>query len=402
MNSDVIVIGGGASGMAAALAAAKTGASVTILEKKEQNGKKILVSGNGHCNYSNPDLSVCHYHTSDPEQLAAFLKGFPSERLLGEFREIGLVSVLRNGGYYPASFQAASVNAAFFAALKQLSVKTLNQVNVTAVERTEEGFRIATDQGDFFAKKVILACGSPAGVNDKRPFNAYEMLASLGLPVSAVFPALTRLTGASGPEPLWDGVRVQGTVSYKEKSYSGELQLKSDGISGIPAFQLAHDVNAALRNGEEVRIRIRFLNDPSREKLKGFLKDAAKSPLTGSLPFRDLIPQILPKKLAAALFKGKPYETLPLSQLTAEAMEDLLNCIYEFSYPVSGTAPMKEAQAAAGGLKLSAVDEHFEVKEMPGLFVTGELLDVDGETGGYNLHFAFASGFTAGEKAGKR
>ena len=402
MSTDVIVIGGGASGMAAALAAAKAGASVTILEKKEQNGKKILVSGNGHCNFSNPDLSVCHYHASDPEQLSAFLTSFPAEQLLAVFREIGLISVLRNGGYYPASFQAASVNAAFFAALKQLSVVIRNQVNVLDVTREEEGFKVMTDQGAFHAGKVILACGSPAGVSDKRPFNAYEILSSLGFSVSPVFPALARLSGALGLESLWDGVRIQGNVSYQEKTFSGELQLRSDGISGIPAFQLAHDVNAAIRNGEQPMIRISFLNDPSREKLRAFLTDAAQSPLTGSQPFRDLIQQVLPKKLAAALFRGKPYEAFPVSALNAETLEEILDIIYDFSYPVNGTAPLKESQAAAGGLRLSAVDECFECRKIPGLFVTGELLDVDGETGGYNLHFAFASGFTAGEKAGKR
>ena len=401
MNREVIVIGGGASGMAAALSAAEQGASVTLLEKKEQTGKKILVSGNGRCNFSNAALSVRRYHCSDETFLERFLIRFPTERLLERFREIGLYAAERNGGYYPSTFLASSVNTAFQRALKSLGVRVVSHMNVLSVDKEEGGFIVRGENEDFHAGKVILACGSRAGVSDPKPFTAYDILKRFSLPVAPCFPALARLIGNNGYEGLWDGVRIPGSVSFSGRTFEGEIQLVKDGISGIPVFQLAHDVNRALMDGSHPVVTVCFLKEPAREDLAAYLDQAKAAPLTKALSFRDYIAAVLPKKLAMALFSGSVYEQLPLSSLTEDMTEDLLGRIYAFPYPVIKSAPMKEAQVSAGGLLLSAVDDDFEVRSVPGLFVTGELLDVDGETGGFNLHFAFASGFTAGEKAGR-
>ena len=401
MNREVIVIGGGASGMAAAISAAEQGAQVTLLEKKEQTGKKILVSGNGRCNFSSTALSVRRYHCSDEAFLDRFLTRFPAGRLLARFRDLGLYAAERNGGYYPSSFQASSVNTVLQRALKTLDVSVRSRVNVLSVEKEEDGFIVRSESEVFHAGKVILACGSPAGVSDPKPFTAYDILKRFGLTAAPCFPALARLIGNNGYESLWDGVRIPGIVSFYGRTYEGEIQLTKDGISGIPVFQLAHDVNQALLDGKRPCVMISFLKEPSREELAAYLKEAKTATLTNALSFRDYISALLPKKLAMALFSGSSYEQLPLSALDETHTEEILQRIYAFSYPVQKSAPMKEAQVSAGGLLLSAVNDDFEVRSVPGLFVTGELLDVDGETGGFNLHFAFASGFTAGEKAGR-
>jgi len=402
MRPLVIVIGGGASGMAAAIAAARGGASVTILEKKEQNGKKILISGNGHCNYSNTDLSVSHYYTSDPERLSAFLESFPTSRLLSFFREIGLFSEERGGGLYPASFQAASVNSALLGALKQLGVQILNHENVQEIRQEEQGFLVRTDHTSYSAEKVILSMGSAAGVRDPRPFNGYEILKKLSFKLSPVYPALVRLQGDNGPEAFWDGVRVYGSAAYEGKSCSGELQLRKDGISGVAVFQLAHAVNETLLLGKKPAVRLCFMKDPDREAFLSFLRDAGKKELTKDTPFSALIPGSIPKKLSVALFRERPYFHKLMKEMEEAELLDAISLLYDYTYPVTSSAPIEEAQVAAGGVPLSEVSDFFEALRIPGLFITGELLNVDGETGGYNLHFAFASGLAAGERAGKR
>ncbi len=430
---EIIIVGGGASGLAAAISAARHGASVRILEKKEQVGKKLSMTGNGRCNFSNRNLSVDAYY-GDSGFVSRFLKGFPTSELVRFFESVGMLSIVRDDGLYPASNQAATVVSVLLAECRRLPVEIISDCNVTAVRKEDDRFFVTTNIGKFSADAVILACGSEASVKDRFSFSAYDILKGFRLDTAPVFPVLTSLFGDEGYENYWAGVRTKATVYYlsnkldasidqdastdhdvsddgemKAASFTGELQLTEKGISGIPVFQISHlIIETLLKTKKKQTVTIDFLPDYPADRLLEWLKKLI--PEWREKPFaeeqkkcytvEDSLKGMLPKKLVLSVLKkaGFSAQTL-LTELSPIELETLVNTIKSFPYEVNGFGDLSAAQAAAGGLELSEINERFEVKKIPGLFVTGELLNVDGICGGYNLHFAFGSGIIAGETA---
>ena len=390
----VIVIGGGASGMAAAVTAASGGVSVTVLEKKEQLGKKLQVTGNGHCNFSNSDLKPADYHCDDAGFLASFLEAHPTQKACAFLEELGLLSHEKNGYWYPLSDQASSVVQAFKNRLKDLQVEVRLQADVKKVIKDPEGgFRVFLEQETLHADAVLLSCGSMASVRDRQPFAGYRFLEDLGLPVVPAAPALVPLYGNEGCELFWDGVRMTCTVSLPSgQTQTGEVQFTKKGISGIPVFQLSHEAAAMIRENGSCLVRIDFMPGYSAEDLQQlFAKWADRRldrVLSGMLPSK--IGPVISKK-AGLTASGK------VSAMASAETERLLKALKSFEYEAKGYGSMEDAQVSSGGLPLSQVSEQFEVLTVPGLYVTGELLNVDGICGGYNLHFALMSGMAAGE-----
>lgn len=396
MTKQIVVIGGGASGMSAALRAAELGASVTLLEKKEQPGKKLLLTGNGKCNYGNLYMASRYYRGHDVSFAEKIIRKWTVEDQIAFFEASGMLTFAKKNYLYPATRSAQTVVSLFTKRLKKLGVTVVTNCNVTAVQKTDR-FLVATDRGSFYADKVILSMGSEAGVKDPRAFTAYQILESLGHYVYPALPTLVPLLGTE--EEPWDGVRIEGSVRYKDQTEEGELQLLSDAISGIPVFQLSHAV------GEDTRLRpvfvsLDFLPHYDAEVLRELLSSAASKDGETRLP--EHLSGWLPKKLVLTLEKRDPsLFKKSLSELTKEDIEKICGLIKAFPYRVKGTAGFSRAQAANGGADTGEFSENCESRLCPGLYVTGELLDVDGLCGGYNLHFAFASGRIAGEDAAK-
>ena len=401
LTSDVGIIGAGASGLTAAYFAGSRGLRVTVLEKKEQAGKKLLITGNGRCNFSNERMDAGCYHASDCSFMERFLKRFSTEDAVRFFESLGMLSAERNGYLYPSSLQAATVVFTLTEACKRAGVSLLTNTEVSSVKKQGDLFEVHTAEGQTFRfKKLVLACGSPSGVKDRNPFNAYDLLKGFGLEVKDPLPALVNLTGRCGFEKLWAGIRLNASVEFHGKRETGEVQFTDSGISGIPVFQLSGSVveELAMRRkaGEkepEAAVILDLLPAYSEESLRKHLNR-----LPQAMSLEDGLRLFLPRKLVPVVLKKADLSFMKTAEsLSKEETGLLVKTLKAFVYPVTGHGSFLDSQVTRGGLRLTEITEDFEVRNVPGLHVTGELLDIDGLCGGYNLHFAWGSGRIAGE-----
>ena len=394
----IIIIGAGASGLSAAVKALERGLEVLLLEKKEQPGKKLSVTGNGRCNFTNAFLDAGCYRGRDLALVQSVLERVNTAELVSFFRSLCMLETEKNGYYYPANMNAHTVVNALTERVRTLGGEILCSCNVTAVKKEGDSFRVFSSLGVFEGDRVILACGSEASVKDPNAFTAYDILKNFGHTVFKPVPVLVPLFGKNGCETFWDGVRVFGTLSFEDETETGELQLTKEGISGIPAFQLSHRVSDALTLKKKVRLLCDFLPEYSREFLDAFLEDRKKNASYSGENLSAVLKRWIPVKLVPVILKkaGIRGET-KLKGLFPAEKDSLLNALKSFSYEVSSMGGMERAQSVSGGVSTKEITDNFESKLLPGLFVTGELLDIDGICGGYNLHFAFAGGMIAGE-----
>lgn len=446
----IIVVGGGASGMCAAIAAADflraetappgnksvlRGAGVLLLESNDRVGKKILATGNGKCNFTHADIGVKHYHTDAPAVLSALLEAFPTEEALRFFDGLGMLSREKNGYYYPASETASTVLDVLRLRLSELGCEVKCGIRVESIGREKQGFFIRLREQDVIhsvhADSVILATGSRAGgfLRDKAE-DPLRLPESLGLQRTALYPALTKcICREEYYYRQLAGVRTQAGLSLYAaydtggkrdwkllRQERGELQLTKEGISGIPVFQLSGDIAQKLSEKRQVRVAINFLPDFPEEGLEEWLKK--RLALFPGRTLEEFFLGVLHKKILGVCLQA---EGLPGSMripdvfsperegvsLSARKRAEIMvvsvvKKAMHFSTEVTAVADMKQAQVCRGGLFLAQFNEKLECKTIPGLFACGEVLNVDGQCGGYNLHFAWASGKTAGREAARR
>lgn len=294
----VLVLGGGASGMTAAIFAAQNGADVTILEKKEQLGKKLSVTGNGKCNYGNLYMAPRYYYGHDETFIKKVLQRVPEESVIDWFEQLGMLSMSRKNYMYPATQSAFTVVSALKKRLTELNVEIITDCVINSVKK-EDFFVVSTSKGMFSGDKVIFSMGSQAGVHDKVPFNGYDILESLGHSVYPALPALCGLCGEEGFEEAWAGVRIEGAVSYKGIREEGEIQLTKEGVSGIPVFQLSHPIVEELEK-KPVLLSIDFLPNYDEEILSEFLTKMKNSERANDTVL-SAVSLWIPKKLCTAL-----------------------------------------------------------------------------------------------------
>ncbi len=412
----ICVIGGGASGMTAAIAAASSGATVTILERGPRVGKKILMTGNGKCNLGNLEISGDCYHTDDPSRMDHLLELFGVRDTIAFFRNLGLVTTDKGGYLYPLSGQAASVLDVLRYDLEALNVEVRLNTLVTDVRRVESGFEVTGVEsfpeeekaekpyrGTF--DKVILTCGGKAAPKTGSDGNGYKLAAKLGHTVRSPRPALCALYTEENLKPI-SGVRVQallGLICDGEPIASeyGELQLTDYGISGIPVFQLSHEAGRVLEEERELKVLIDCLPGISDEDFENMI--ATRNLLLAGRTLEEYFTGLLNKKMM--LFFLKKAGLNP-----ADRLEDALHykpaqvrkvweLCREFTVTIKHLADYDASQTSTGGVPLSEVRDSMESLLIPGLFFAGEMLNVDGRCGGYNLQWAWTSGHLAGENA---
>lgn len=409
----VIVIGGGASGLLAAITAAKEGASVTILEQNEKPGKKLNATGNGHCNLTNLSISEDSYRGSHPEFASSALNQFSVQDTLAFFTEIGASPISKNGYIYPRSGQAAQVTELLLRKARSLGVKIKTKEKVCTLLKesgTGSAWLVKTLGWQYEADSVILAAGSKASAIQGSDGSGYALAKDLGHPIISPFPALCalRLMGDRKLFSAWAGVRTEGTVSLWTKvqradqkktpsrtnlvndsempvcQAGGELQLTDYGISGIPVFQVSRYAVQALQEGKTVTLSIDFLPEIKEEEAEPFLQERQRL-----APYQDAgrgehLLGCFPDKLVRVLSREN----------------DLVHAIKHFSFQVLGGMDFKQAQVCAGGIDTTQVNpETMESLLHKGLYFAGEVLDIDGTCGGYNLQWAWSSGYTAGKHA---
>lgn len=418
----VIVAGAGAAGLMAAIAAARAGAGVTVLEAMERPGKKLLLTGNGRCNLTNLDEGLRGaYYGTGAELASSVIRQFDTSSLLDFFHDIGLLTQEKNGYVYPYSAQSYSVLEVLLAEARRLKIKLKYSEKITDIRRQKEapGMWLVQTQGwTYEADALILACGSRAVPASGSDGSGYELAKKLGHTIRKVVPALVPVTCRAGFLSALAGVRCRAGVALWEyrdvsstepvlvKADTGELQWTKYGVSGIVVFQLSRFISSA-QPGTKQYLEIDFLPEYEQEAVTKLLlgrcrvlgEEKAGLLLAGLLN-EKLIPVVL-EQADKILKSKKSLAKTVCRSLQGEQIAAMVQVMKKLRLEVTGTKDFDTAQVCAGGVDCREVSEEtLESKIHKQLYFAGELLDVDGPCGGYNLQWAWSSGYVAGTHAG--
>ena len=394
----IAIIGGGASGMAAALAAAENrNAQVVLLERQARVGRKLQATGNGRCNLSNIHADKQGYHGENPDFVESAIGAFPPKVTLDWFASLGLFTVTEESGkVYPYSDQANSVVDVLRLALVKENITLKTGYEVTKIQKTEDGFLVTNGEEHITCDKLIVACGGLAGSKLGGTMAGYKLLAKLGHRSTKLRPSLVQIKSSWPELPSLKGVRTNCHVEilHNGEIYAqstGELQLTEHGISGPVVFEISRDVCAARGKWTA---KLDFLPDISEETLETEIQRRR----TTNLPMEELLTGILHNRLGrvltkAAGIKGKQY----VNQISNAELKELLAAVKGLEIDLTEPLGMDSAQVTAGGVLTDGFDPAtMESKLVPGLYACGEVLDIDGDCGGYNLQWAWSSGRCAG------
>lgn len=393
MSHKIVIVGGGASGFMAAIQAARNGASVTILEQNGKFGRKLQSTGNGKCNLTNLAQNCSYYRSSTPEFAVKVLSRFDVHQTIRFFTDIGIYTKNKNGYLYPHSEQASSVMEVLEMEARNLKIKRKTQEKVLKIRKSNEGFLVATKTWEYPCDRVILACGSKASAIEGADGSGYRLASDLGHTIVKPLPALTGIKGTGRFYTKWAGVRTGACVTLvinglPLKQECGEVQLTDYGISGIPVFQLSRYAARALYENCTVSMYLDFLPEFDPEGLLTFLKERR-----AHNPYKTLRESLI------GLFSDKLIDVLMIDTKTEE---QLVEKIKKLEVPVKETMSFEHAQVCSGGVDLKEINsETMESRLVSGIYFCGELLDVDGACGGYNLQWAWSSGALAGISAAR-
>ena len=396
------IIGAGASGMAAALAAAENpDVEVLVLERQSRVGRKLLATGNGRCNLTNLHALEGGYHGESPDFSQAALTRFSPEETLAWFRSLGLYTVAEpSGRVYPYSDQANSVVDVLRLAMDKPNITLVTGFTVEKIRREPEGFTLSNREDSYFCHKIIVACGGLAGSKLGGTMSGYQLLGKLGHRSTRLRPALVQIKCGWGGVVGLKGVRANCHVKILRDEAlfaqsTGELQFTEMGLSGPVIFEISRDV--CFGKGDW-RARVDFLPEMSPEELEEMLLQRQQR----NFPMEELLTGILHNRLGRVLTKAAGIGGRQAGDLTREEIAQVCRTVKDFDIPLTEPLGMDSAQVTAGGVLTENFDpQTLESRLVPGLYACGEVLDVDGDCGGYNLQWAWSSGRTAGLHAGK-
>lgn len=388
-----IIIGGGASGLVAAITAARNGANVTILEKENKPGKKILVTGNGKCNITNTNMDETKYY-GDRSFVKAVLNRFGYKETITFFESCGIFTKNKNGYIYPAGEQAATVLNRLREIAINLGVKIKTNNTVEEIHITENGFEILSGIR-LYCDKLILATGGCAASNTGSDGSGYVLAKSLGHRIATPKPALTGVICEKSPLNKASGVRVMAKVSLNNNKSIlgndfGELQITDYGISGIPVF----NISRLAENG--MKAYIDFQPDIDlcdvNNKISFLFKNCSAMSVLITLT------GLFHEKLSMALLEQSDInKNQKCSEISSAQINNLCNVIKKFPLTVKTVRGFENAQVTKGGVDVKEIDcKTMESKIVKNLYFAGEIMDIDGICGGYNLQFAWATGAIAG------
>lgn len=398
---DLVVIGAGAAGMMAAITAAREGKKVCIIEKLDKAGKKLFATGNGKCNFTNETMHSDCYH-GDTEFIKYVLNQFSVSECLKFFHSIGVYPKNKNGYFYPNSEQASSVVNALLFEIERLGIKISYETMVKEILPHEHEVCISTNKGYYLAKNLVIATGllaSPKLGSDGSLFDVIKLLRHRFAPI---LPALCGFYCKGMKFKQVSGVRAHGTVSayidgIKYAEDTGEIQFTDYGVSGIPVFQISRFLSKGLYEKKKVEIKINLLPDFNRENLKEELN--YRKNIGANMTSDALLNGIIHHKLSDMILdKAGVDNKIYLSSLSEKEMQRIAELLQEITVTVTNYRDFEFAQVCTGGIPVSDVNNlTLESKFAPNIYFAGEILDVDGICGGYNLHFAWATGYIAGK-----
>lgn len=402
----IIVIGGGASGIIAAIAAAKNGANVTVLERLNRIGKKILVTGNGRCNITNTDIDKKYYHTHSNIDFSYPLEKFGYEETIDFFEKLGMMRLIEGTKVYPLSEQASSVLDILRMQLECLNVEVITDAKVVDIKKGKDGFILTTqDENTYRTDRVIVATGGMAAPSLGCDTVGYNILKRLGHNITPIYPTLVHMISLERYCKMMQGSKIKGEVSIFveneliKKEY-GEVLFTEDGLSGPPIFQLSRIAAKAKEDKRKCYIKLDLFPNISFEQIISLIyKRIEQHP---KKTVEQMFLGWINKRMIIAILKKARIDavTMPCENLEYAQIEEIAKTIKDFEFKIDGTRGFKFAQATAGGVSLDEINLHtMESKKVKGLYVVGEVLDVDGDCGGYNLQWAWSTGYLAGQHA---
>jgi hypothetical protein len=403
----LVIVGGGSSGMTAAIRAARSGAGVVLLERRERVGSKLLATGNGRCNLTNQDASLSRFHGGDRSFIAAVLSRFSVAGTIDFFEELGVACEAEGEGrVYPRPRQASAVLDVLRWELERLKVDVRTGYEVRSIGRRGRAFALGLAAGgELEAGRVILACGGMAGPQFGSDGAGLRLAAALGHRLVEPSAALAPLRLRADFLRRLKGVSFQASGEVRRggetlRAETGEFLFTDSGITGLPVLQLSRSASRELQAGRPPALVLDLFPGMGLDALDAalevrFRRQAHKTVADGLVGL--LNKRLVPVALSEA---GIAYHAAPCSEVQPAARLALARLLKSWSLEVSGTMPWPEAQVTAGGVDLRDVNpETLESRIVPGLYFCGEILDVDGDCGGFNLQWAWSSGWLAGLSA---
>jgi predicted Rossmann fold flavoprotein len=409
LKHEIIIVGGGAAGIMTAILLKDMGIDTAILEGNDRIGKKILVTGNGRCNITNKYAEESRYHSQNPEFFKHSLNTFKSSDTISFFSSIGLPLVtLEEGKMYPMSLQASSVLDIMRLALVDRNIPVYLNSKVKAIKQSKKGFKLEIASGDICeCNKVILTCGGKSLASTGSDGSGYNLAKSFGHNIINTIPGIVQLKLDYKNLRALSGVKfngiaelfINGEITRRE---FGEILFTDYGISGPPILQLSRTASYALSKGKKTVLNVNILYTMGEEALENFFE--THFALFNHRSVHDCFIGIVNKKLIPILLKEAGVTDIhkACSDLDYREKKSLYKLLNSWEFNIIDTNGFTNAQVTAGGVDTTEVDsETMESKLVPNLYFAGEILDVDGDCGGFNLQWAWNSAFSAAKGASR-
>lgn len=405
MFHDIIILGGGASGIMASLIAKDMGHDVAIIEHKDRIAKKILVTGNGRCNISNSNMMTNYFHSSSSvEVIDSVLSNFGLSESLNFFKSIGINTLeLENGKLFPMSLQASSVVDIFLKSIEDKGIPIYTSTKINSISKSKAGFELSNKDQTFNCNKLILATGGSSYTKTGSDGSGFSIARNLGHSIIPIKPAIVQLKLDFEKLKALSGVKFNGKANVildgkVIRSEYGEILFTDYGISGPPILQLSRVVS----HNPSAYIEVDMFPHLSKPELEDFLE--SHWGIVGYRSVHDSLIGIVNKKLIPTILKYSGLKNIHKScwELTYKEKQTILLLLKGWKFKTSGTKGFESAQVTCGGINLTEVNSStLESTIVKNLYFCGEVLDVDGDCGGYNLQWAWSSGAIAGMSASK-
>jgi len=406
---DILVIGGGAAGIAAAITCRDMGKDTAIIEGMDRIGRKLLTTGNGRCNLTNTSIDPSRYHGENPSFPQNILGRFGYNETLSFFNLLGLpLTTLEEGKVFPLSLQASAVLDIFRLALEERDIPLYLNSKVKEIKAGKKGFRVMTSSGEAYeCRGLIICCGGKSFPVSGSDGSGFRLAQQLGHGIINPIPSLVQLKLEYGHLKALSGVKFDGYAriiaeNKESKREFGEILFTDYGISGPPILQLSRVASHALSKGQEAFIEIDMMPTMAMDELEEYLKNHF-----GTFYYRsvfDSLLGIINKKLIPVVLREAGVKDIhkECSNLSNMEINNLCRILKAWRFKVTDTNSFKNAQVTAGGVDTREVSpETLESKIVPNLYFAGEVLDVDGDCGGFNLQWAWSSGYIAAVNASK-
>jgi len=397
----MIIIGAGATGLCAAITVARSGWKVTLLEQNSKIGKKILVSGNGKCNIDNRYIDNKRFHSQDPKFIEEVLNGYDYKSVESFFTSIGLELIEgKEGKMFPMSLQSSSVVELLEYEAKRVGVQIICDCAVASISKEDDMFIVGTVQGIKTCEKLLLASGSPAAPQLGGSNSGYAFATKMGHTLIPRHPSLVQLCSEETWVKECAGVKVAGSAQlYANGEYitekKGDLLFTNYGISGLAILDLSREVSIHLANYDYCELNLDLIPELSKEKLTNLLLKRIQE--DSDKPLSLWLQGVINKKLIPVILKQSKCKANIEKELNRKEINKIVHTIKNLKLSINDTKGFKGAEVATGGINTTEVNpKTMESKLIPNLFFAGEILDVDGDRGGFNFHFAWVTGMKIG------